>query len=144
MIIIILLFLIICIYSGRNFDDIFQWNAMIQGPEGTPYTGGMFSIDIKFPKDYPFKPPKVIYTNRIIYFMSCYLLKQICFMVFFLNFFFISVHSKLRFTIQISILKDRFALIFLKTSGLHLSPLKRFKTRLKCEIFCSLMFILII
>jgi len=41
--------------------------------------------------------------------------------------YFLTVHSKLRFTIQISSPADRFALTFLKTSGLLLSLLKRFK-----------------
>ncbi|KFK26978.1 hypothetical protein AALP_AA8G318000 [Arabis alpina] len=54
------------LYSiGRNSKDIFTWSAMIQGPPDTPYAGGMFSIDIKFPKDYPFKPPKCTFKTKI-------------------------------------------------------------------------------
>ncbi|KAF2549541.1 hypothetical protein F2Q70_00021755 [Brassica cretica] len=52
------------LYSiGRDSNNLFKWNAMIQGPEGTPYAGGMFSIDIKFPKNYPFTAPKVMSTK---------------------------------------------------------------------------------
>ena len=50
-------------YLGRDSNNLFKWNAMIQGPEGTPYAGGMFSIDIKFPKNYPFTAPKVMSTK---------------------------------------------------------------------------------
>ncbi|KAG2270507.1 hypothetical protein Bca52824_065062 [Brassica carinata] len=54
------------LYSiGRDSNNLFKWNAMIQGPEGTPYAGGMFSIDIKFPKNYPFTAPKFTFKTQI-------------------------------------------------------------------------------
>jgi ubiquitin-conjugating enzyme E2 G2 len=38
-------------------DDMFVWEALIQGPEGTPFEGGIFPAELKFPKDYPLSPP---------------------------------------------------------------------------------------
>ena len=48
-----------------NEDDMFLWEAMIQGPEGTPYEGGIFPATLKFPKDYPLNPPKMTFLGEI-------------------------------------------------------------------------------
>ena len=54
-----------CSAGPLDETDITVWRATIFGPEGTPYYGGVFYLEVKFPSEYPFKPPLMKFITPI-------------------------------------------------------------------------------
>jgi len=46
-------------------DNISNLNAVIQGPEGTPYENGIFKLELNIPDRYPNDPPKVRFITKV-------------------------------------------------------------------------------
>lgn len=46
-------------------DDLRCFQVFIDGPEGLPYEGGKFELDLWLPDDYPMCPPKVLFLMPI-------------------------------------------------------------------------------
>ena len=46
-------------------NNIFEWQCSLMGPKDTSYNGGLFFLKIKFPDDYPTKPPEVCFKTPI-------------------------------------------------------------------------------
>ena len=53
--------------AAPNYEDMFNWTATIIGPPETPYEGGVFTVLIKFPRDYPFKPPRIQFLTPVFH-----------------------------------------------------------------------------
>lgn len=43
------------------------WNAVIFGPEDTPWDGGTFKLALQFSEEYPNKPPIVKFVSKLFH-----------------------------------------------------------------------------
>ena len=50
-----------------NQNNLLVWDAVIIGPVGTAYEGGIYRLKINFPKDYPFHPPVIKFVTKVFH-----------------------------------------------------------------------------
>lgn len=53
------------ILTSSTVDDLTQLTILLTGPEGTPYSVGLWRLQLKIPEDYPNSPPKAAFKTRI-------------------------------------------------------------------------------
>ncbi|KAL0332046.1 UNVERIFIED_CONTAM: Ubiquitin-conjugating enzyme E2 2 [Sesamum calycinum] len=54
--------------SGAPYDNnIMLWNAVIFGPNDTPWDGGTFKLTLQFTEDYPNKAPTLRFVSRMFH-----------------------------------------------------------------------------
>ena len=46
-------------------DNLASWHLALPGPDGSPYFGGTFLLEIAFSEDYPFSAPKLKFLTKI-------------------------------------------------------------------------------
>ena len=71
------------IFTVYDENNIFNIKVLMIGPENTPYEKGFFFFDLKFPHDYPFKPPLVKLCtldgeNRVRFNPNLYVCGKVC------------------------------------------------------------------
>ncbi|KAG0153963.1 hypothetical protein PDIDSM_1342 [Penicillium digitatum] len=50
-----------------NDENLLHWEAVLKGPAGSAYEGGLWHLSIEIPPKYPFAPPTIIFTNKILH-----------------------------------------------------------------------------
>jgi ubiquitin-conjugating enzyme E2 S len=50
-----------------NEEDLTDVQAIVDGPPGTPYSGGAFRVKLVLSKDYPASPPKGFFLTKIFH-----------------------------------------------------------------------------
>lgn len=55
------------ILASPEEDNIYQWEALLFGPEKTQWEGGAFKLSIKFTEEYPTKAPEVRFISKIFH-----------------------------------------------------------------------------
>jgi len=46
-------------------DNLRYFNVILSGPEGSPYAGGIFKLELFLPEEYPMAPPKVRFLTKM-------------------------------------------------------------------------------
>ena len=55
----------IILEPAGNADDLTHLEGRFEGPPDTPYEGGKFSVDVRIPNEYPFRPPQMKFNTKI-------------------------------------------------------------------------------
>lgn len=54
-----------CSAGPKDSSNIAYWLGTIIGPTESPFEGGIFKMEITFPADYPYSPPKIRFLTAI-------------------------------------------------------------------------------
>ncbi|XP_019861650.1 PREDICTED: ubiquitin-conjugating enzyme E2 R2-like isoform X2 [Amphimedon queenslandica] len=48
-------------------EDLYTWHVAIFGPPDTPYQGGYFKAEMRFPQEYPYSPPRLKFLTPLLH-----------------------------------------------------------------------------
>jgi ubiquitin-conjugating enzyme E2 A len=55
------------IQAAPQDNNVMMWQAVIIGPDDTPWEGGVFRLSLEFTEEYPNKPPLVKFLSKIFH-----------------------------------------------------------------------------
>ncbi|PAV17609.1 ubiquitin-conjugating enzyme [Pyrrhoderma noxium] len=53
------------ITAAPHEENLRYFDVTIQGPEGSPFEGGVFKLELFLPEEYPMAPPKVRFLTKV-------------------------------------------------------------------------------
>lgn len=56
-----------CTMKQLNENDIYKWNVIISGPEGSDYENCKYLLSVVYPYEYPFAPPVIKFISPILH-----------------------------------------------------------------------------
>lgn len=66
------------IVAGPIKGDLFNWRAVIPGPDDTAWEGGVFKLQLTFSDEYPCSPPAVRFVTKNVFHPNVYTDGRIC------------------------------------------------------------------
>lgn len=60
-----------CTVGLPDQNNLHRWRFIFLGPRDTPYEGGMFCLELEFPKDYPNNAPQIHFLTPIYHLNVC-------------------------------------------------------------------------
>jgi ubiquitin-protein ligase len=55
------------LFAAPQENNILCWEAVIFGPEDTPWEGGSFKLLLEFTEEYPNKPPSIKFVTPVFH-----------------------------------------------------------------------------
>ena len=64
--------------SHPPHPQLLRWNALLRGPPGSPYDGGVYGISVNVDSTYPMSPPNIRFVTKIFHPNVNYNTGEIC------------------------------------------------------------------
>merc|ERR1719316_2317896 len=46
-------------------EDLHFWRVLLEGPNDSPFQGGVFALNVQIPQNYPLRPPQITFETPI-------------------------------------------------------------------------------